>query len=57
MASASPNPFSTTFAPAAASDPAMAIPMPLVDPVTTAVLPVSEVMPVFLVTSSRCRWR
>jgi hypothetical protein len=39
IAAASPKPFSTMFAPAAASSVAMPSPMPLVDPVTSAVLP------------------
>ncbi len=42
---ASPKPLSTMLAPAAASSVAMPSPMPLVDPVTSAVLPASPMMP------------
>ena len=44
ISAGSPNPFSTTLAPAAASRPAIPRPMPLVEPVTMADLPASEDM-------------
>src|SRR5687768_5783524 len=42
ISAASPNPFSITFTPSRASASAIARPMPLVEPVTTALLPTSS---------------
>jgi hypothetical protein len=43
IAAASPKPFSMTLQPAAANASAMAWPMPLVEPVTRADLPFSDI--------------
>src|SRR6266404_7292703 len=57
MSAAAPNPLMTTLAPARAKARAHANPMPLVEPVTTAALPVNVPIPVVLLAMDGMRGR